>query len=88
VPLGGPDSEPPGTRQRRIQWLGRLAGLHRAYFSACEEEARLQALLRRLQDSKERPSTLEGHVVRTAVERDLSNPSFRVAHPATPIRGC
>jgi len=47
----GPDQGQPLTREGRVAWLSRLAGLHRSYCSACDEEAQLQALLRRLEDS-------------------------------------
>ena len=49
-------------KRDRVEWLSTLAGLHRAYCSAGEEEAQLQALLRRIQDSAEGSSTRQGGV--------------------------
>ena len=46
-PSGGPGKE------SRLDWLSRLAKLHRSYCSACEEEIRLQAMLRRMGASPE-----------------------------------
>ena len=40
-------------RQGRIEWLSRLAKLHRSYCAACHEEVELHALLRRMQESLE-----------------------------------
>ena len=66
----GPERGQPMARQGRIEWLGRLAGLHRSYCSACDEELQLQALLRRLQDSAERRSAPEGFA-RAGAQRDV-----------------
>ena len=41
----------PLARQDRLTWLSRLAALHRSYCAACDEEVRLQALLRRIEGS-------------------------------------
>ncbi len=58
------------TRQGRLRWLSRLAALHRSYCAACDEEVRLQTLLRRIEGSLESPSTER----RDSPARDRSAP--------------
>ena len=53
VEQSGPGKGRPLAREGRIEWLSRLAKLHRSYCTACDEEAHLQALLRRLEESVE-----------------------------------
>ena len=56
VTSSGPQQGQRLSRPGRIQWLSRLALLHRSYCAACDEEAQLQALLRRIEESGECPS--------------------------------
>ena len=51
VEQSGPDQGKPLGREGRIEWLVRLAQLHRSYCAASEEEAELQALRCRLDES-------------------------------------
>ena len=57
----GPEQGQPLAREGRIEWLTRLAGLHRSYCAACEEELALQAWMRRMEDSVESLSNEKSH---------------------------
>ena len=59
VEQSGPEKGRPLAREGRIAWLSRLAKLHRSYCTACEEEAHLQALLRRMEESVEGVAELD-----------------------------
>ena len=56
VQQSGREQGRPLTRQGRLTWLFRLAALHRSYCAACDEEVRLQALLRRIEGSLDNTS--------------------------------
>jgi len=72
VQQSGPEQGRPLTRQGRLTWLSRLAALHRSYCAACDEEVRLQALLRRIQGSLDSTSVERRDSL--ARDRNLTQP--------------